>query len=149
MISTPVKKRSRPTSLTGDTNINEGETANYSALAEDPNNDELTYIWDFGDNSDPATGTEVNHIFRDNGNYTVTLTVIDAEGSATAQTFDVTVDNLAPTITKVNGETTVTEGEEVNLSAITFTIKNNLTFKTIATFVGTFSSENHLSYQLR
>ena len=106
------------TELTGDTEINEGETTNFSAEASDPNNDELTYIWDFGNDSDLATGREVNHIFRDNGNYTVTLTVTDTEGSATAQTLDVVVNNVTPTITELTGDTNINEGEEASYSAI-------------------------------
>jgi PKD repeat protein len=60
--------------LKGDTNINEGAIAHFSATATDPGFDNLTYTWNFGDGSDPVTGQQVNHIFARSGNYTVTLT---------------------------------------------------------------------------
>ncbi len=104
-------------SLTGDTEINEGDTASFSAIATDPGNDELTYTWDFGDGSDTVTGTDVTHTYTDNGDYTVTLTVTDEEGE-TAQTLDVSVNNVVPEITNIDGETNVDEGEEVTYSAI-------------------------------
>ena len=105
-------------SLTGDTEINEGDVASFNAIASDPGADQLTYTWNFGDDSDTVTGTDVTHIFSDNGDYTVTLTVTDEEGGETAQTLDVRVNNVAPEISSIDGETNVDEGEEVTYRAI-------------------------------
>ena len=45
------------------------------------------YTWDFGDNTATASGSTASHAYSDEGSYTVTLTVTDAEGNAgTAQT---------------------------------------------------------------
>ncbi|AFZ38163.1 outer membrane adhesin like protein (plasmid) [Stanieria cyanosphaera PCC 7437] len=105
-------------SLTGDTKISEGQTANFSANATDAGNDELTYSWDFGDGSDLVTGVDVNHIFADNGNYTVTLTVTDDDGAATSQTINVVVNNVTPVITSLTGDTEILEGEVAEYNAI-------------------------------
>jgi immune inhibitor A len=43
--------------------------------------EQLTYAWDFGDGT-TATGSSVRHKFAVAGNYTVTLTVTDADGLA-------------------------------------------------------------------
>lgn len=54
--------------------------------SSDPDGDELTYQWDFGD-GDKAEGIETTHSYNKTGNYSVTLTVIDsnqAEAKATA-----------------------------------------------------------------
>jgi len=44
-----------------------------------------SYSWDFGDESDTASGQTTSHTYTGNGTYTVTLTVTDNEG-ATATT---------------------------------------------------------------
>ena len=108
-------------SLTGDSSVNEGDTATFNAIATDPGDDTITYIWDFGDGSEQlAVSNEqlpVSHVYADNGDYTVTLTVRDEDDGETLSTLDVRVNNVAPTFTEVNGETEVNEGEVVNYSA--------------------------------
>jgi large repetitive protein len=85
--------------ITKPTIIKEGEAATFSATATDPGTlDTLTYSWNFGDNTNPQVGQNVNHTFADNGNYNVILTVTDKDGAVTTQTVIVKVDNVAPTI---------------------------------------------------
>ncbi len=109
-------------SLTGDTEINEGDTVSFNAIATDPGDDTITYIWDFGDGSEQLTvnGQQlpVSHTYKDNGDYTVTLTAKDEDGGETLQTLNVRVNNVAPTFDEVNGETEVDEGEVVNYRAL-------------------------------
>ena len=47
----------------------------------------------------PTAGSfDGSHIYADNGVYTVTVTVMDDDGGVTVQTFEVTVNNVAPTL---------------------------------------------------
>ena len=85
--------------ITGETNILEGTEVTYSATASDPGDDTLTYSWDFGDGN-TASGQDVTHIYSDNGNYTITLTVSDDDNASSTQTLNVTVNNVAPTISE-------------------------------------------------
>ena len=104
-------------SINGETEINQGEFVSYNAIASDAGNDTLTYEWDFGDDSPTQNGINVNHVFADNGDYTITLTVTDDDGGVTTQTLDVVVSNLPPTIEEIIGETSMNEGEEVSYEA--------------------------------
>jgi len=53
------------------------------------------YTWDFGDGW-IAYGVEVKHVYADNGNYTVNLTIIDDDGATAYVTRVITVRNVPP-----------------------------------------------------
>jgi PKD repeat protein len=111
--------------------INEGQVVAFSATATDPGTkDTLTYVWNFGDNTTPVAGQNVNHTFADNGNYNVTLTVTDKDGAATTQTVVAKVDNVAPTIVSIVKPTQINEGASVAFSATATDpgIKDTLTY---------------------
>ena len=58
--------------------------------------DEFTTVtWDFGDGSDPATGVEQEHVYRNDGEFTATVSVTDDKGTV-SDTAKVTVTNVAP-----------------------------------------------------
>src|SRR3990172_2296655 len=66
----------------------EGKPVSFSSLGSyDPDGDELTYLWDFGDGQ---TSAEPNpsHTYSQNGVYSVTLTVSDGRGGVD---FDATI----------------------------------------------------------
>lgn len=44
-----------------------------------------SFSWNFGDNSSPASGKNVNHTFSAVGNYTVKITVTNVNGTSTGQ----------------------------------------------------------------
>ena len=84
----------------------------------DPDGDSLTYEWDFGDDN-TATGTETTHVYADNGDYTVTLTVTDDDGGVGTDKLTVTVNNVAPVV-EAGSDIVVTAGDPVSFSG-TFT----------------------------
>lgn len=73
-----------------------------AAGSSDPDGDVLSYAWDFGDGS-TGTGATPQHIYADNGNYIVTLTVTDPTGAEATATTAVTVFNVAPTVNAFGG----------------------------------------------
>jgi len=87
---------------------NEGSPITVGAVGADPDNDALTYLWDFGDGT-TGTGAAPAHSYADNGAYTVTVTVSDGSASATAST-SVTVRNVGPTGTIVSPTGSVPQG---------------------------------------
>jgi PKD repeat protein len=78
-----------------------GQTITFDGSASaDPNGDQLTYRWDFGDGS-TGSGVSPMHTYAAAGNYTVTLTVSDGNLSsntvATMAEIAVPLANRAPT----------------------------------------------------
>ena len=65
----------------------------FSATANDPNGDALSYEWDFGDGS-KATGPTAQKLYEKAGGFNVTLKVTDAKGASTSTSTNVTVKSL-------------------------------------------------------
>jgi len=82
--------------------VDEGSLVSFSGTVSDVGwCDVLTYEWDFGDSSPEVADTLTpTHVYCDNGAYTVTLTVEDDDGGVGSDTMTVTVNNVAPTVTK-------------------------------------------------
>ena len=68
------------------------------STSTDPNGDALTYSWNWGDGTAAGTGATPTHAYRDNGTYTVTLTVRDPANNTSTATTAVTVTNAAPVV---------------------------------------------------
>jgi PKD repeat protein len=84
------------------------EEVSFTGLAsKDDDGSVLWYRWDFGDGS-VAYGPDVAHVFLDDGEYTVTLTVTDDDGSEASTTLTVTVVNRAPFSVAGTNQTTRT-----------------------------------------
>lgn len=100
-----------PTASVGaDKTANEGDVVPFAATWTDPGTDDThTIAWDFGDTTN-GTGATTTHAYADNGTFTVTGTVTDDDGGADPDDQQVTVNNVAPTITTTPG-TTATEGQ--------------------------------------
>ena len=91
----------------------------FSAIATDAGDDELTYIWDFGDGSEPLItndSSQVEHTYTDNGDYTVILTVRDEDGAEAVRTHQIAVNNTVPVITSLTGDPRVDEGDTASFS---------------------------------
>ncbi|MDM8552468.1 PKD domain-containing protein [Desulfobacterales bacterium HSG2] len=58
------------------------------AASSDPNDDRLTYQWDFGDGSPHDNEKSPFHLYKETGKYVVTLTVTDDSGSECAKHTD-------------------------------------------------------------
>jgi cytochrome c len=56
-------------------------TVSFTAKGLDPDGDALTYAYDFGDGSKPATGSATSHKYTKAGRYTAKVTVTDTGGA--------------------------------------------------------------------
>ena len=66
-------------------------TVHFTANAVDPNDDELSYLWDFGTGGSQGTANHVMFEYTTPGTYTATLQVSDGRGGAFEQDFPITV----------------------------------------------------------
>ncbi|MEP7346154.1 MAG: PKD domain-containing protein [Gemmatimonadaceae bacterium] len=73
---------------------NEGSSVSFNGSASTGQNS-ATFDWDFGDGSTHGTGAMPSHTYKDNGSYTVTLTMHDGTASVSATTA-ATISNVAP-----------------------------------------------------
>jgi len=64
--------------------------------SSDPDDDTLTYEWDFDDGSPVSTSSTPSHVFTVAGVYDVSLTVDDGNGASASQTVRIDAGNLPP-----------------------------------------------------
>ncbi len=74
-------------SITADTT--RGPAPLHVSFTAGPADSSVTYSWDFGDNSDTASGMQVTHTFSNEGWYAVTLTTTDGRGRSSTATIDI------------------------------------------------------------
>ena len=110
---TPVAENRAPTgtitSPSGDTTIAEGESIQFSGTATDPDGDDTTVVWDFGDGVTSTQRSPNPHVYSDEGVYTVTFSVTDELGLSdpSPPTLTVTVNpqtGMEATFTRVQTE---------------------------------------------
>ncbi len=108
--------------VTHSTPANEGSPITVTVTASDPENDTLTYGFDWdgnglftdaGDIPDQSSN-QASHTWDDEGVYTITVRASDSYNTVT-QTAAVTVDNVPPTITKVSNDGPVDEGSPATI----------------------------------
>lgn len=93
-----------------------------AAGSSDPNNDPLTYTWDFGDGatSDPVTSLTTFHTYTSLGEFPVTLTVSDGRGGTGTSNTVVLITNApqnAPPIADAGGPYVAEAGGIIPFSA--------------------------------
>ncbi|MDB4888519.1 MAG: xynD 3, partial [Gemmatimonadetes bacterium] len=90
-----------------------------ASTSTDPDaGDALTYSWTFGDGA-AGTGATPTHVYADNGNYTVTVTVTDSHGVYDTATLNVLIANVAPVITNFSASSPTATGSAS--ATVTFT----------------------------
>lgn len=102
------------TNLTQNLTITEGSWFDFAAEAIDPGiNDILSFNWDMdGDGIfDDFTGKNGRWSYADDGFNPITLQVSDGDGGFDWRSFNVTVANVAPTITNLTSDLTVFQNE--------------------------------------
>jgi|GEM_PF-3309665 len=77
----------------------------FTAVAIDPENDPLTYIWNFGDNSPAGAGASTTHSYTNEGPITATVTVTDNHGNSATATVTFTVAKSPSGLSITNLET--------------------------------------------
>jgi len=88
-----------------DQTVDEGAVVSLTSTFTDAGSaDTHTAVVDWGDGEttavDPAASPiSEDHVYADNGTYTVTLSVSDDDGASTSDTLTITVNNVAPTVT--------------------------------------------------
>ncbi len=73
--------------------------------SSDPDDDALTYAWNFGDGTDVDSGATPTHTYADNGEYEVCLTVTDSAGASDTQCTTAVIFNVAPTVGAIGAPT--------------------------------------------
>ncbi len=97
--------------------IDEGETAFFDGSGSSDTASDMStliYTWYF-DDGEMLSGVTASHVFKDNGDYTVTLVVEDDNGYTDSDTVHVTVNNVPPTA-DIGGPYSGEEGTQVNFS---------------------------------
>jgi len=90
----PFPDNTPPTaSLIGPTTGDARTVLTFSASANDANDDELAYSWNFGDGAVVNNTSSVSHQWRVGGSYPVTVTVTDMKGGSVTKSLNITVND--------------------------------------------------------
>lgn len=88
-------------------------------LSSDKDGKVISYTWDFGD-GETGVGKTIEHIYTDNGEYIVTLTVADDDGAMALDACKVTVNNVRPIATFIVSPSTGDINTEFEFSSTSF-----------------------------
>lgn len=77
-------------------------TVSFTATANDPDNDNMTYEWNFGDGSPVAAIEKVQHTYAMPGTYVPTFKATDTQGNVTQEQLSVKVQSSAGGCEKVS-----------------------------------------------
>ncbi len=85
-----------PRERIGGGNYKVDETVYFDPGATDANDDDMTYLWDFGDGT-TSTDKVGSHIYADPTTYNVTLKVTDSRGGVSTDRFNIKIEKEATT----------------------------------------------------
>lgn len=103
------------------------QTVKFTSTSTDPDGDELTFTWDFGDGSDLSSEENPTHIYTTNNTFTVTLTVNDGKTSnSTSKVINVGV-QLSSNIPPIANFSFTTENLTVYFTDESVDEDNNIT----------------------
>jgi PKD repeat protein len=91
----------------------EGETITFTSISNSYPDDIVNWTWDFG-NGEIDHGEEVTQTFWSDGQYNVTLTVIDEDGSVDSMQMLVTVEDVPPVAIIGTSPGQFREGDDVS-----------------------------------
>ncbi len=94
----------------------EGDIVAFEVVASDPDGHTISYSWDFGDNSPLISSATPAHVFVDDGDYTVTVTVTDQLGAARSSSVVFSVLNGPPVLLALVGSTTGVMGQSLSFA---------------------------------
>ena len=115
-----VAVNSKPAAIFGGASIAcTGEEVSFDASGtNDPDGDDLTYSWDFGDGSKAEGGTSVTHKYSAGGVYSVRMTVDDNKGTACSKDLaSMNVSINTPPSAVLNGANVACTGNAVSFDA--------------------------------
>ncbi len=123
----PVGPVNRPpngviTAPAGNVTMAAGQSVVFAGSVSDPDGDEVTVVWEFGDGSTSSALNPGSHTYANPGSYTVTFTATDSHGLADptpdTRTITVTAANRPPNgvITAPAGNVTITAGQSVTFA---------------------------------
>jgi glucose/arabinose dehydrogenase/PKD repeat protein len=92
------------------------------SASSDPDGDPLTYSWEFGDGSAPASGPRVRHTYSQTGVFTARLTVSDGRGLTHSATTTISTSGNppAPTISAPADGGLYRDGDPITLQGSAF-----------------------------
>lgn len=112
--------------LSGDT-VNEGDTYFTNSSFTDPDSSSWTATVDYGDGIGiqpltlSGTNFSLSHVYKDNGIYTVTVSVTDNQGATGAGTAIITVNNVPPTVGIITAPTNPVRANTATIVSANFT----------------------------